>query len=71
MDQEPVGLVLAQVMGQHVDAGWKVQVVAKDTGNYPSITIDPNLEHAYVHFIDQHYDAENIPDLLELDFKDD
>jgi ABC-type multidrug transport system ATPase subunit len=53
------------------ELGWKVQVVAKDTGNYPSKTIDPNLEHAYVHFIDQHYDAEIIPDLQELDFKDD
>jgi len=53
------------------ESGWKVQVVAKDTGKYPSITVDPNLEHAYVHFIDQHYDAEIMPDLLELDFKDD
>jgi ABC-type multidrug transport system ATPase subunit len=53
------------------ESGWNVQVVAKDTGNYPSTKIDPNLEHAYVHFIDQHYDAEIKPDLLELDFKDD
>jgi len=53
------------------ETGWKVQVVAKETGNYPSVTIDPNLEHAYVHFIEQHYDAEIKPDLLELDFKDD
>ena len=35
------------------ELGWKVQVVTKDTGKYPSISIDPNLEHAYVHFIDQ------------------
>jgi len=53
------------------ESGWKVQVVAKNTGNYPSVRIDPNLEHAYVHFIEQHYDAEIKPDLLELDFKDD
>jgi ABC-type multidrug transport system ATPase subunit len=53
------------------ESGWKVQVVAKDTGKYASKMIDPNLEHAYVHFIDQHYDTEIKPDLLELDFKDD
>ena len=53
------------------ESGWKVQVVAKNTGNYSSVLINPNLEHAYVHFIDQHYDAEIKPDLLELDFKDD
>ncbi len=53
------------------ESGWKVQVVADHTGNYPSKIIDPNLEHAYVHFIEQHYDAEIKPDLLELDFKDD
>lgn len=53
------------------ESGWKVQVVAKNTGNYSSISIDPNLEHAYVHFIEDHYDAAVKPDLLELDFKDD
>ena len=53
------------------ESGWKVQVVAKDTGSYPSVNIDPNLEHAYVHFIEEHYDAEIKPDLVELDFKDD
>lgn len=53
------------------ESGWKAQVVAEYTGKYPSKIIDPNLEHAYVHFIEQHYDAEIKPDLLELDFKDD
>jgi ABC-type multidrug transport system ATPase subunit len=53
------------------ESGWKVQVVAKHTDHYPSVTIDPNLEHAYVHFIEEHYDAEAKPDLLELDYKDD
>jgi ABC-type multidrug transport system ATPase subunit len=53
------------------ESGWKVQVVAKDTGKYPSVTIDPDLEHAYVHFIEEHYDDAIKPDLMELDFKDD
>jgi ABC-type multidrug transport system ATPase subunit len=32
--------------------GWDVQVVAKDTGSYPSVLIEPNLEHAYVYFME-------------------
>jgi len=32
--------------------GWDIQVVAQDTGNYPSIPIEPNLEHAYVYFME-------------------
>jgi len=32
--------------------GWDVQVVAENTGNYPSILIEPNLEHAYVYFME-------------------
>ncbi len=32
--------------------GWEVQVVANDTGNYPSTLIEPNLEHAYVYFME-------------------
>lgn len=53
------------------ESGWKVQVVAEETGDFPSYGIDPNLEHAYVHFIEQHYYTELKPDILELDFKDD
>jgi len=32
--------------------GWDVQVVAENTGNYPSVPIEPNLEHAYVYFME-------------------
>ncbi|MFH0760673.1 MAG: ABC transporter ATP-binding protein [Bacteroidota bacterium] len=32
--------------------GWDVQVVADDTGSYPSVPIEPNLEHAYVYFME-------------------
>jgi ABC-2 type transport system ATP-binding protein len=32
--------------------GWDVQVVAENTGNYPSVAIEPNLEHAYVYFME-------------------
>jgi ABC-type multidrug transport system ATPase subunit len=32
--------------------GWDVQVVANETGSYPSVPIEPNLEHAYVYFME-------------------
>lgn len=32
--------------------GWDIQVVAENTGNYPSVPIEPNLEHAYVYFME-------------------
>jgi len=32
--------------------GWDVQVVAEHTGSYPSVPIEPNLEHAYVYFME-------------------
>jgi 3-dehydroquinate synthetase len=53
------------------ELGWKVEVVATDTEDDRSRTIDPNLEHAYVHFIEKHYTTEIKPDILDLDFKDD
>jgi len=31
---------------------WDLQVVAHDTGEYPSILIEPNLEHAYVYYME-------------------
>ncbi len=40
------------------ETGWKVEIVAENTGNYKAKTIDPNLEHAYVRFIDRHFGAE-------------
>lgn len=32
--------------------GWDVQVVAEHTDSYPSVPIEPNLEHAYVYFME-------------------
>jgi ABC-type multidrug transport system ATPase subunit len=32
--------------------GWDVQVVAHDTGSYPSVPMEPNLEHAYVYYME-------------------
>ncbi len=32
--------------------GWDIQVVAENTGAYPSVAIEPNLEHAYVYFME-------------------
>lgn len=35
------------------DAGWELQVVASDVTGYNHRTIDPNLEHAYVYYMEQ------------------
>jgi len=35
-----------------VEAGWEVQVVADDIPEYPSTTIIPNIEHAYVYYME-------------------
>jgi ABC-type multidrug transport system ATPase subunit len=34
------------------DGGWEVQVVAENINGYYGRQIDPNLEHAYVHFME-------------------
>jgi ABC-type multidrug transport system ATPase subunit len=35
-----------------VEAGWEVQVVADDVPAYPYTTIIPNIEHAYVYYME-------------------
>lgn len=35
-----------------IDGGWEVQVVAEDINGYYGTQIKPNLEHAYVHFME-------------------
>ena len=34
------------------ESGWKVQIVADHFDQYDAITIEPNLEHAYVYFVE-------------------
>jgi ABC-type multidrug transport system ATPase subunit len=35
------------------DDGWEVHVVSDDTGKWPGEQIEPNLEHAYVYFMER------------------
>ena len=35
-----------------IDGGWEVQVVANEINGYQGKLMDPNLEHAYVHFME-------------------
>ena len=44
--------------------GWRVEVVTADTGSYRAKKIEPNLEHAYVRFIDRHFDSEIKSEIL-------
>ncbi|HQN93374.1 MAG TPA: ABC transporter ATP-binding protein, partial [Prolixibacteraceae bacterium] len=32
--------------------GWDIEVIASNTGKYPSEPIQPNLEHAYVYYME-------------------
>jgi ABC-type multidrug transport system ATPase subunit len=43
-----------------VDAGWEVQVVADDKPEYDSTSIIPNIEHAYVYFMEHKLHADLI-----------
>jgi hypothetical protein len=35
-----------------VEGGWEVQVVSPEINGYLGRQIEPNLEHAYVHFME-------------------
>lgn len=35
-----------------IEAGWEVQVVAENINGYSGVQVAPNLEHAYVHFME-------------------
>lgn len=45
-----------------VDDGWEIEVVADDPSPFKGISVEPNLEHAYVYFMDKHSTRSN--DLL-------
>ena len=41
------------------DKGWEVDVVGENLNGYTGEPIDPNLEHAYVYFIEHHTEKKN------------
>lgn len=45
------------------ELGWRVQVVSDNTQGFSSRPIEPNLEHAYVHFVEKYYEPEEIAEL--------
>jgi ABC-type multidrug transport system ATPase subunit len=52
------------------DQGWSVQVVAGSIEDFTARSIEPNLEHAYVHFIESKYDREEAERLTQLELGD-
>lgn len=42
------------------EIGWDAQVVAEDVSGYDSREIEPNLEHAYVYYMEHRINGENI-----------
>ena len=41
-----------------VETGWEVQIVSDDTPEYPSTSIIPNIEHAYVYYMEHKLHAD-------------
>jgi hypothetical protein len=41
-----------------VESGWEVQIVSDDVPEFPSTTIIPNIEHAYVYFMEHKLNAD-------------
>lgn len=41
-----------------IDSGWELEVVADDMTKYSGSTIEPNLEHAYVYYMEHKLNAE-------------
>jgi len=60
--------VISTIPSEH---GWRVQVVSDDIQGFPAKEIEPNLEHAYVHFIEQNSKLEEKLEIINLDFRDD
>jgi ABC-type multidrug transport system ATPase subunit len=53
------------------EAGWKVQIVADHFNQFNAITIEPNLEHAYVYFVEIQEGIEiEAPELLQANQAD-
>lgn len=49
-----------------VDEGWEIEVVADDLSPYKGVQVEPNLEHAYVYFMDKYSDRSN-KQLIEIE----
>lgn len=60
--------VISTIPSEH---GWQVQVVANAINNYAAKSIEPNLEHAYVHFIERRYDPDEVERITQLELNDD
>jgi hypothetical protein len=37
--------------------GWDMEVVAQSTNGYPSHPVEPNLEHAYVYYMEDYLET--------------
>ncbi|KAB2870023.1 MAG: ABC transporter ATP-binding protein [Bacteroidales bacterium] len=47
-----------------VDEGWEIEVVADDPSPFKGLPVEPNLEHAYVYFMDK-YAQKNIEVIID------
>jgi len=49
-----------------VDEGWEIEVVADDLSPFKGIQVEPNLEHAYVYFMDK-YAQKNSSVIIDIE----
>jgi ABC-2 type transport system ATP-binding protein len=66
-DMDKVGNLFPITTTIPVDEGWEIEVVADDPSPFKGIQIEPNLEHAYVYFMDKYAQENNI---VNIDFED-
>jgi len=65
-DMDKVGALYPITTTIPVDEGWEIEVVADNTAPFKGIQIEPNLEHAYVYFMDKWAQKNNI---VNIDFE--
>lgn len=53
-EMETIGNLFPITTTIPTDEGWEIEVVADDPSPFKGITVDPNLEHAYVYFMDKY-----------------
>ena len=58
-DMDRVGNLFPITTTIPVDEGWEIEVVADDPSPFTGIQVEPNLEHAYVYFMDKYAQKSN------------
>jgi hypothetical protein len=58
-DMDRIGSLFPITTTIPVDEGWEIEMVADNPSPFNGIQIEPNLEHAYVYFMDKYAQNNN------------